>query len=86
MKLAGRGRTAVMCAEAVPWRCHRSLIADALAVRGIKVEHIMSATRRQTHRLTPFACVRGTSVAYPPGQPALLEAEGQPSPERASDS
>jgi uncharacterized protein (DUF488 family) len=86
VKLAGRARTAVMCAEAVPWRCHRSLIADALTVRGIKVDHIMSATRRQAHALTPFARVRGTSVTYPSGQPALLEAEVRPSPERASDS
>src|SRR5258706_2956380 len=44
-----RGRTAIMCAEAVPWRCHRSLIADALLARGIDVEHIMSRTSRQAH-------------------------------------
>jgi uncharacterized protein (DUF488 family) len=47
--------TAIMCSEAVPWRCHRSLIADALAVRGIPVEHIMTAASRKPHTLTPFA-------------------------------
>jgi uncharacterized protein (DUF488 family) len=49
--------TAIMCAEALPWRCHRSLIADALTVRGIPVEHIMSAATRKPHALTPFAHV-----------------------------
>ena len=63
--------TAVMCAEAVPWRCHRSLIADALFVRGIRTEDIMSPTRRQVHTLAPFAKVRGTTITYP--------AEGSPS-------
>ena len=48
-------RTAIMCSEAVPWRCHRSLIADALAVRGIAVEHIMPAACGRPHALTPFA-------------------------------
>jgi uncharacterized protein (DUF488 family) len=63
---AKRGRVALMCAEAVPWRCHRSLIADALVARGIPVEHIMSLTRRQPHTLRPFARVQGTHVIYPP--------------------
>jgi uncharacterized protein (DUF488 family) len=54
-----------MCAEAVPWRCHRSLIADALVARGIAVEEIASETRRTSHKLTPFARVDGTSVTYP---------------------
>jgi uncharacterized protein (DUF488 family) len=58
-------RIALMCAEAVPWRCHRSLIADALLVRGILTEDIMSPTRRQVHTLTPFAKVRGTTITYP---------------------
>jgi uncharacterized protein (DUF488 family) len=57
-------RIAIMCAEAVPWRCHRSLIGDALTVRGIRTEDIMSLTRRQVHALTPFARVRGTTVTY----------------------
>jgi uncharacterized protein (DUF488 family) len=63
---AGRRRVALMCAEAVPWRCHRSLIADALVARGIPVEHILSPTRRQPHTLRPFAHVRGDRVTYPP--------------------
>ncbi|MGH7978261.1 MAG: DUF488 family protein, partial [Limisphaerales bacterium] len=63
---AGRRRLALMCAEAVPWRCHRSLIADALAVRGIGVEHIMSLSRRQRHVLTSFARVKGQKITYPP--------------------
>jgi len=62
-----RDRVALMCAEAVPWRCHRSLIADALLVRGIHTEDIMSATRRQEHTLTAFALVRGTTITYPAG-------------------
>ena len=61
-------RIVLMCAEAVPWRCHRSLIADALLVRGIRTEDIMSATRRQVHALTPFAKVRGTAITYPTGE------------------
>lgn len=63
--LAARERIALMCAEAVPWRCHRSLIADSLTVRGIPVEHIMSATRRQPHAITPFARVEGGRITYP---------------------
>jgi len=54
-------------AEAVPWRCHRSLIADALLVRGLRVEHIMSASTRQLHALTPVAKVQGRCVTYPAG-------------------
>ena len=65
IQLANQDRIALMCAEAVPWRCHRSLIADALLVRGIQVEDIMSAARRQVHKLTPFAKVRGAKVTYP---------------------
>ena len=65
IRLARDGRVVLMCAEAVPWRCHRSLIADALLVRGIRTEDIMSATRRQVHTLTPFAKVRGTAITYP---------------------
>lgn len=65
LALAHRQQVAIMCAEAVPWRCHRSLIADALLVRGVAVEDILSATRREPHRLTPFARVEGTSITYP---------------------
>jgi uncharacterized protein (DUF488 family) len=65
IRTAKQDRIALMCAEAVPWRCHRSFIADALLVRGIRTEDIMSATRRQVHTLTPFAQVRGTMIDYP---------------------
>ena len=65
LKLAKQKSCAVMCAEAVPWRCHRSLIADALLVRGVSVEDIMSEKRRQTHSLTTFAAVEGTRITYP---------------------
>lgn len=58
-------RCAIMCAEAVPWRCHRSLISDALVVHKVPVEHIMSRTLREPHALTPFALVRGTQITYP---------------------
>ena len=67
MKLAGQKRSAIMCAEAVPWRCHRSLIADALTVRGIRVDDIMSMKRSQVHSLTPFARVQGHRITYPLG-------------------
>ena len=65
MELGAAAPSAIMCAEAVPWRCHRSLIADALAARGIAVEHILSATSRKSHAYTPFARVEGESVTYP---------------------
>jgi len=55
----------VMCAEAVPWRCHRSLIADALTVRGIDVWHLMAVGKKHRHKLTPFAKMEGTKVTYP---------------------
>ena len=72
VELAGERRTAIMCAEAVPWRCHRSLVADALAVRGIGVVEILSETSYREHALTPFARVAGTAVTYPPAQDRLL--------------
>jgi uncharacterized protein (DUF488 family) len=56
---------AVMCAEAVPWRCHRSLIADAVVVRGQAVLHILGPGQTQPHALTPFAHVEGVRVTYP---------------------
>jgi uncharacterized protein (DUF488 family) len=56
-----------MCAEAVPWRCHRNLVADALTARGIHVEHIMSGTKAQPHAMTPFAVVKGDAICYPGG-------------------
>jgi uncharacterized protein (DUF488 family) len=65
-------RTAIMCAEAVPWRCHRSLVADALLVRGIPAVEILSAHDHRLHKLTPFAEVHGTGITYPPEQGILL--------------
>ena len=65
IRIASRAETAIMCAEAVPWRCHRSMIADALTVRGYTVEDIMSLTKTQPHSLTPFAQVEGTQITYP---------------------
>lgn len=69
---AAASRVCVMCAESVPWRCHRSLLSDALTVHGVNVEHIMSSTRRQPHTLTSFARVDGTRLTYP----APLKEEG----------
>jgi uncharacterized protein (DUF488 family) len=66
IKLAQRKRTVLMCAEALPWRCHRSLIADALEVKGISVAHILNSTHLQPHKITPFARVEGTHLIYPP--------------------
>jgi uncharacterized protein (DUF488 family) len=65
MVLAAQEKTALMCAEAVPWRCHRSLIADALVVRRWEVYHILSLTSSQLHQLTPFAVVEGERITYP---------------------
>jgi uncharacterized protein (DUF488 family) len=67
IELSRSVRVALMCAEAVPWRCHRSLVADALAVRGVPVEHIMGPHKRKPHSLTPFAQVEGTRILYPLG-------------------
>jgi uncharacterized protein (DUF488 family) len=66
MRLAREERTAIMCAEAVPWRCHRSLVADALTVRDVPVVEIISATSRRRHTLTSFARAEGTRLTYPP--------------------
>jgi uncharacterized protein (DUF488 family) len=65
-------KTAIMCAEAVPWRCHRLLIADALTVRGIQVRHILSAASIKLHSVTAMAQIDGTRITYPrqPGQMA----------------
>ncbi|HEY6829351.1 MAG TPA: DUF488 domain-containing protein [Gemmatimonadaceae bacterium] len=63
-------RVVLMCAEAVPWRCHRSLIADALLARGIEVCEITSAVRTRAHTLTSWASVKGTQVTYPATPPA----------------
>ncbi|HEY7334090.1 MAG TPA: DUF488 domain-containing protein [Bryobacteraceae bacterium] len=80
MDLSGDRRTAIMCAEAVPWRCHRSLIADALLARGVPVEHIMSKSSRNPHAYTPFAKVEGRRVIYPGGaaSAAAIRLAGSP--------
>ncbi|MGH9715855.1 MAG: DUF488 family protein [Candidatus Acidiferrales bacterium] len=67
IELAKSRPSTLMCAEAVPWRCHRSLVADALLVRGIRVEHIISAAEPKAHSLTAFARVRGKHITYPSG-------------------
>jgi uncharacterized protein (DUF488 family) len=77
LELAAAHRVAVMCAEAVPWRCHRSLIADALIARGIEVREIASATQARPMKLTPFAQVAGTEVTYPPADDAAAPAGRQ---------
>ena len=65
VELAKKERVALMCAEAVPWRCHRSLIADALVAQGIPTEHIMSESRTEAHALRSFAKRTGINVSYP---------------------
>jgi uncharacterized protein (DUF488 family) len=65
-------RTVIMCAEAVPWRCHRSLVADALDARGVPAVEILSETNWHPHKLTAFARVEGVEVTYPPEQGQLL--------------
>jgi uncharacterized protein (DUF488 family) len=64
-RIASRHPTAVMCAEAVPWRCHRSLIADALTVAGWRVLHLPSRRTARPHRRTPFLEARGATLRYP---------------------
>jgi uncharacterized protein (DUF488 family) len=65
-EMAKSERCVLMCAEAVPWRCHRSMIGDALLVRGIGVEDIIGPKGRKRHVLTGFARVEGTKITYPP--------------------
>ncbi|HEY5514078.1 MAG TPA: DUF488 domain-containing protein [Geomonas sp.] len=68
VELAREKPTAIMCAEAVPWRCHRSLIGDALIVRGIEVRDIFSPKNAKPHVLTHMAVVQETQITYPPPQ------------------
>jgi uncharacterized protein (DUF488 family) len=63
--LAAEDRPAIMCAEAVPWRCHRSLVADALLVRGIDVREIANPSQARPHKLHSWAKVNGTELTYP---------------------
>jgi uncharacterized protein (DUF488 family) len=78
LDLAAGEKTAIMCSEAVPWRCHRSLIADALVVRGIRVEHILTKTRADKHALHGWAKFDGLHITYPPEElPLFASAEGK---------
>jgi uncharacterized protein (DUF488 family) len=72
IQISREKRVAIMCAEAVPWRCHRSLVADALGVRAVPVIEILSESSYRAHKLTPFAHVHGTRITYPPVQAKLL--------------
>lgn len=72
IELGRQKRTVIMCAEAVPWRCHRSLVADVLGVHGVPVVEILSEHDHRMHTLTRFAHVEGTSLSYPPEQQTLL--------------
>jgi uncharacterized protein (DUF488 family) len=65
LEIAQKDTVALMCAEMLPWRCHRSLIGDALAARGVRVADIFSLTKTQEHTLRPWAHVEGTQVSYP---------------------
>ena len=69
---AAERTTTIMCAEAVPWRCHRQLIADALVVRGVEVRHVTGRGQGEPHRLTPFARVDGDRIVYDRGVPGTL--------------
>lgn len=66
--LGKQKKTAIMCAEAVPWRCHRSLVGDALLVRGVEVLDIMDERTAKSHTLTPFATVKDVEITYPPSE------------------
>jgi uncharacterized protein (DUF488 family) len=72
MSIGSCQQTVIMCAEAVPWRCHRSLISDALTARGVAVEHITGPGARRPHEMTSFARVDGTRVTYPASDQLLL--------------
>jgi uncharacterized protein (DUF488 family) len=65
LELAKERRSALMCAEALPWRCHRSLIADALTIQGWQVLHIQSRKTASPHELTPFLKVQNGKITYP---------------------
>jgi uncharacterized protein (DUF488 family) len=72
IRMGKEKRVAIMCAEAVPWRCHRSLVADALSVRAVPVVEILSESNYRMHTLTPFALVEGVRITYAPDQATLL--------------
>jgi hypothetical protein len=74
LALAADRPTAILCAEAVPWRCHRQLIADALVARGVEVRHAIGTATPGVHRLPPFARVVGGRLRYDGGQLGLARA------------
>ncbi len=65
IELSSGKRAVIMCAEAVPWRCHRSLISDALLAMGVTARHIVGTSEPKPHTLTSFAVIKGTAVTYP---------------------
>ena len=69
IEIAKKAPSAIMCAEAVPWRCHRSLVGDALTVRDVNVEDIISEKSMKKHEITPFAVVDGEKITYPNDEP-----------------
>jgi len=68
VSLAENKLTAITCAEAVPWRCHRSLVGDALLIRGIEVVDVFNTTKAEPEKLTSFAKVDGKIITYPPSE------------------
>ncbi len=81
-QIAREGPAAIMCAEAVPWRCHRSLVSDALFARGVVVQQVSGVGKARPHRVTPFARFRKTQVTYPvdPRSPPEPAEDGEPTP------
>jgi len=71
LELSRTARTAIMCAEAVWWRCHRALISDALLTRGMTTVHLLGENKMEEHRLTRFAKIEDGRLAYPADQPQL---------------
>ena len=82
--LAAETRIALLCAEALWWRCHRRLIADALVVRGYSVEHILASGATVMHQLTPFARLDGLHISYPAAEALAAESPTGASPEANS--
>jgi uncharacterized protein (DUF488 family) len=83
IRMATESKTVIMCAEAVPWRCHRQLISDALvALKGVNVLHILSSNKVQPHTMTRFAKVEGQRLTYP-GKPVATKSDALSQPEAA---
>ncbi|HYX33653.1 MAG TPA: DUF488 domain-containing protein [Oligoflexus sp.] len=74
LTIAQQSTVAVMCSEAVWWRCHRRLIADALVVRGVDVRHILSKAPAKSHQLTEIAHVEAGQLSYPE-QPGVSDVQ-----------